>query len=735
MIFCFCISMVSNAQQGINYKAVIKDNMGNVVADQNIGLQFNIIQGSVTGGTTVYSENHNVSTNTDGLVVVTIGNGTPSLGVFSDIDWGLDDHFLNVIYDDLSGGSPVDLGTVQFNTVPYALEAENVTGLEAIDEGSGIGWRLVGKNPDNYGNVGLGAVDLSSWNGPSDGLGATGNYSTAIGFFTSSSGNNSLATNGGEASESWAVAMGFGAKALAPYSYAFGMTRAESLSSAVFGRYNIGGGDAFNWIETDPLFEIGNGTDNLDRANALTVLKNGTIIAPSFDLAEITDPKALITKEYADANAASGLEAIDEGNGIGWRLKGRNPENYGNIGLDAIDLSVFPSPNGSLGATGDYSTAIGYASKSSGDYSFAINFAQALGDYAIAMGSGAQALGLYSIAFNFTKAESYLSTALGRNNIGGGDPNNWVNTDPLFEIGNGFDAGNTNNALTILKNGEHNINSSAVGLNISSGNGFNGIQLVSPGATGIQIDDAFYHGIQIDNVNSNGVDIDNPGISGVNVTNPIVDGINASGAGRHGGYFSGDTSGVHAESAIDTNPDIILGGTSGGTATDDDGVISSDPLYSGSDIFLRSYDAVSLFLDYDNNETGQFEIKAGDGTEIFEVDESGTIRQNGATIHASDRRLKKNITPLSYGLKEVLQLNPKSYRWKANEQPDKSLGLIAQDVQSVISEIVSVSDDEVQTLGISYTELIPVLINALKEQQQTIETLTTRIETLETKNE
>jgi hypothetical protein len=46
-------------------------------------------------------------------------------------------------------------------------------------------------------------------------------------------------------------------------------------------------------------------------SNALTVLKNGTITAPSFDISEIIDDKALITKEYFEANTseASGLEA------------------------------------------------------------------------------------------------------------------------------------------------------------------------------------------------------------------------------------------------------------------------------------------------------------------------------------------------------------------------------------------------------------------------------------------
>ena len=49
------------------------------------------------------------------------------------------------------------------------------------------------------------------------------------------------------------------------------------------------------------------------------------------------------------------------------------------------------------------------------------------------------------------------------------------------------------------------------------------------------------------------------------------------------------------------------------------------------------------------------------------------------------------------------------------------MGLIAQEVQSVIKELVHTADDENKTLSVSYTELIPVLIKAIQEQQVIIE--------------
>ncbi|HTL09807.1 MAG TPA: tail fiber domain-containing protein, partial [Chitinophagaceae bacterium] len=88
------------------------------------------------------------------------------------------------------------------------------------------------------------------------------------------------------------------------------------------------------------------------------------------------------------------------------------------------------------------------------------------------------------------------------------------------------------------------------------------------------------------------------------------------------------------------------------------------------------------------------------------------------TIQTSDIRLKKNILPLNYGLQEVLQLQPVSYDWKDNSGKNK-IGLIAQDVQKIIPQVVT-GDATKENLGMNYAELVPVLINSIKELQQQI---------------
>jgi hypothetical protein len=103
-----------------------------------------------------------------------------------------------------------------------------------------------------------------------------------------------------------------------------------------------------------------------------------------------------------------------------------------------------------------------------------------------------------------------------------------------------------------------------------------------------------------------------------------------------------------------------------------------------------------------------------------------TVHAVNGTIQTSDRRLKQNIRPLPYGLKEVMQMKPVAYSWKSDPS-GKKIGLIAQDVLEVVPEVVNVDEH----LGMNYGELVPVLINAIQEQEQRIVQLEARIKQLE----
>jgi Chaperone of endosialidase len=109
---------------------------------------------------------------------------------------------------------------------------------------------------------------------------------------------------------------------------------------------------------------------------------------------------------------------------------------------------------------------------------------------------------------------------------------------------------------------------------------------------------------------------------------------------------------------------------------------------------------------------------------------SAVYAANG-TIQTSDFRMKKNIHELPYGLKEVMQMKPVAYNWKDNTGGNK-IGLIAQEIRKIIPEVV-LGDESKENLGMNYAEMIPVLINAIKEQQKQIDDLKKEILTIKGK--
>jgi hypothetical protein len=84
----------------------------------------------------------------------------------------------------------------------------------------------------------------------------------------------------------------------------------------------------------------------------------------------------------------------------------------------------------------------------------------------------------------------------------------------------------------------------------------------------------------------------------------------------------------------------------------------------------------------------------------------------------SDVTLKENIVPLNNSLDIISNLNPVSFDWKDIDK--KSFGFIAQEVEKILPEIV------VETQGkksLSYLQIIPLLVEAIKDQQKQIEEL------------
>ena len=95
----------------------------------------------------------------------------------------------------------------------------------------------------------------------------------------------------------------------------------------------------------------------------------------------------------------------------------------------------------------------------------------------------------------------------------------------------------------------------------------------------------------------------------------------------------------------------------------------------------------------------------------------------------SDERAKDIIEPISNAVQKVSTLRAVIGKYKTDTEETRRSFLIAQDVQAVLPEAVDATDED--NLGVRYTETIPLLVAAMKEQQATIEALTARITALE----
>ena len=117
---------------------------------------------------------------------------------------------------------------------------------------------------------------------------------------------------------------------------------------------------------------------------------------------------------------------------------------------------------------------------------------------------------------------------------------------------------------------------------------------------------------------------------------------------------------------------------------------------------------------------------------VYNASNVGVYLGNGGTSwsSSSDERLKTDLIPIENGLDKVISLRSVTGRFKTDEVGTSRSFLIAQDVQVVLPEAVSVQDDELGTLGVAYTEVIPLLVASIKELKAIIDTQQEQINSL-----
>ena len=117
------------------------------------------------------------------------------------------------------------------------------------------------------------------------------------------------------------------------------------------------------------------------------------------------------------------------------------------------------------------------------------------------------------------------------------------------------------------------------------------------------------------------------------------------------------------------------------------------------------------------------ELGAGAGLTLPNDSTYGVVKAHSMVTY-SDETLKTNIQPLESALETVNKLQGVSYEWKSDGSND--LGFIAQDVNKVVPQIVYGTDDG--DLGLDYSKLTSILVEAVKEQQAQINDLKSKLD-------
>lgn len=136
----------AHASAGFPYRAMLRNDEGKPLANENVTLRFSILS-DATDGPAIYTEEIEASTDSDGSIATTIGYGTATSGAFEDIDWSAGPKFMKV---EVSSASGITLCSVQeMLSTPLASYAEGTAGLEYAPS-TKVTYRLA---IDDYGKI------------------------------------------------------------------------------------------------------------------------------------------------------------------------------------------------------------------------------------------------------------------------------------------------------------------------------------------------------------------------------------------------------------------------------------------------------------------------------------------------------------------------------------------------------------------------------------------------------
>jgi Chaperone of endosialidase len=218
-----------------------------------------------------------------------------------------------------------------------------------------------------------------------------------------------------------------------------------------------------------------------------------------------------------------------------------------------------------------------------------------------------------------------------------------------------------------------------------------------------------------------GMNMNNTGTSGrsysIFSTNSSASAVGALG-------FYDDTAGAY-RMVIDSSGNLLVGAT---TSSGTPRLYVKGSSTSATDLgfFFVNSAGSTLLAAYNNGALYADNMKSGAGTNAVKFSTStGQI-----TYDTSSARYKDNIRDSIYGLSHVMQMRSTQFEYKDDKRSD--VGLIAEELYPIIPELVGKNKDG-EPDSVSYDRMVSVLVKAIQEQQAIIQTLTARIEALESK--
>jgi hypothetical protein len=168
---------------------------------------------------------------------------------------------------------------------------------------------------------------------------------------------------------------------------------------------------------------------------------------------------------------------------------------------------------------------------------------------------------------------------------------------------------------------------------------------------------------------------------------------------------------------LDVAGDIILDANGGDIKFNDDGTAIAEFTNSSTDFVIKSVtnDKDIIFKGVDNT--------AAITALTLDMSGAGAATFNNDVTAFSDKRLKTDIKNIDNALSKVMKMQGVYYKRNDIDDAKEQVGVLAQDMEEVLPQVVLTADDEIKTKSVDYGKICAVLIESIKELKAEIDQL------------